>query len=241
MRKIWVLCVLLLAACGGIGGEGRHGEVPAPRDKPAAPGTTVVQEGETLADVAARSGVTTRDLIDANGLVPPYRVFTGQLLKVPQGETKQKLGVAPQPKASAPQSALRFNWPVHSGEVISRFGNKLGSARNDGINIAAREGSPIVAAADGVVAYAGDELKGFGNLILIRHANGWISAYAHNQALLVAKGDSVRRAQPIARLGHTGNVDRPQLHFELRHETEAVDPLGYLPATGNHPRLGPES
>jgi murein DD-endopeptidase MepM/ murein hydrolase activator NlpD len=140
--------------------------------------------------------------------------------------------------AAAPKAQGKFVWPIQSGEVISRFGPKPGGLYNDGVNIAAREGTPVLAAADGTVAYAGKELKGFGNLILIRHANGWISAYAHNESLLVAKGDVVRHGQPIARVGKSGDVERPQLHFELREETDAVDPLLYLPRSGNRPRLG---
>jgi murein DD-endopeptidase MepM/ murein hydrolase activator NlpD len=160
----------------------------------------------------------------------------------PAPEPPVQTAMAPEP-ATAPPPALpkggaKFIWPVQSGEVISRFGAKSSGLFNDGLNIAAREGTPVLAAADGTVAYAGQELKGFGNLVLIRHANGWMSAYAHNEALLVARGDQVRRGQPIARMGKTGNVDRPQVHFELRQETEAVDPLKYLPRTGNRPRLG---
>jgi murein DD-endopeptidase MepM/ murein hydrolase activator NlpD len=144
----------------------------------------------------------------------------------------------PMAMAAAPKLKGKFVWPIQSGEVISRFGPKPGGLYNDGVNIAAREGTPVLAAGDGTVAYAGKELKGFGNLILIRHANGWISAYAHNESLLVAKGDVVRHGQPIARVGKSGDVERPQLHFELREETDAVDPLLYLPRSGNRPRLG---
>jgi murein DD-endopeptidase MepM/ murein hydrolase activator NlpD len=160
----------------------------------------------------------------------------------PASEPPVQTAMAPEPATAPPpvlpKGAAKFIWPVQSGEVISRFGAKSSGLFNDGLNIAAREGTPVLAAADGTVAYAGQELKGFGNLVLIRHANGWMSAYAHNEALLVARGDQVRRGQPIARMGKTGNVDRPQVHFELRQETEAVDPLKYLPRTGNRPRLG---
>ncbi len=156
----------------------------------------------------------------------------------PSPPVQVALAPKPAPPPVISGKAEKFVWPVQSGEVISRFGTKPGGLHNDGVNIAAREGTAVLAAGDGTVAYAGQELKGFGNLILIRHANGWMSAYAHNDGLLVARGDQVRRGQPIARMGQTGDVDRPQLHFELRQETEAVDPLRYLPKTGNRPRMG---
>lgn len=127
----------------------------------------------------------------------------------------------------AHSSARAFLWPV-KGRVISDYGSKGQGLKNDGINIAAPRGTPVRAAENGVVAYTGNELKGFGNLILIRHADGWVTAYAHNEALLVAKGDTVRRGQPIARVGTSGNVREPQLHFEMRRSRVAVDPTQYL-------------
>jgi murein DD-endopeptidase MepM/ murein hydrolase activator NlpD len=99
---------------------------------------------------------------------------------------------------------------------------------NDGINIAGREGMPVRAAESGVVAYTGNELRGYGNLLLIRHSGGWVSAYAHNRTILVAKGQVVRRGQTIAEVGRSGAVTRPQLHFELRRGPRAVDPVRYL-------------
>src|SRR4029078_688292 len=122
-----------------------------------------------------------------------------------------------------------FRWPV-KGRVISKFGSKPGGARNEGINIAVPEGTSVlrpdrrvvavgtsVRCADGgVVAYAGNELKGYGNLVLIRHDGGWVTAYAHNRQLFVKRGDTVRRGDVIAKAGQTGSVESPQLHFELR-------------------------
>ena len=133
----------------------------------------------------------------------------------------------PVPRAPAARSQARFLWPLR-GAVISRFGPKAGGLHNDGINIAASTGAPIVAAEDGVVAYAGNELRGFGNLLLVRHAGGWTTAYAHGERLLVKRGDRVRKGDVIARVGATGRVQRPQLHFELRRGTDAVDPLRFL-------------
>lgn len=137
----------------------------------------------------------------------------------------QVAAVTPAPAAAT--GSGQFGWPVQ-GKVVSKFGATADGLRNDGINIAAPAGAPVVAAADGVVAYAGNELRGFGNMILIRHADGWVTAYAHNESLAVKKGDTVKRGQTIARVGQTGNVTSPQLHFEIRKGTSAQDPTKYL-------------
>lgn len=145
---------------------------------------------------------------------------------------------APAPVASKPAAARSvpkpmpcagkgFQWPVR-GRVISSFGAKSKGLRNDGINIAAPRGTPVLAAENGVVVYAGNELRGFGNLVLIKHAGGWVSAYAHNQDLTVERGDKVRKGQRIARVGSSGGVTSPQLHFELRKGKRARDPRKYL-------------
>lgn len=120
-----------------------------------------------------------------------------------------------------------FRWPVR-GKIISSFGQQANGQKNEGINIAVPEGASVRAAEDGVVAYAGSELKGYGNLVLIRHQNGWVTAYAHNAELMVKRGDPVKRGDVIARAGQTGNVTSPQVHFEIRKGATAVDPVKYL-------------
>jgi len=122
-----------------------------------------------------------------------------------------------------------FRWPVR-GRIIAGFGAKPNGQQNDGINLAVPEGTAVRAADDGVVAYAGNELKGYGNLILIRHANGFVTAYAHASEILVKRNDQVRRGQVIAKSGQSGSVTTPQLHFEIRKGSSPVDPLQYLPA-----------
>ncbi len=107
-----------------------------------------------------------------------------------------------------------------------------GGLYNDGINIKATKGTPIRAAADGIVAYAGNDLGAFGNLVLVKHSGGWITAYAHAEALLVVRGDKVRKGDPIARVGESGKVDDPQLHFEIRKGRKPVNPEKYLPGLG---------
>jgi murein DD-endopeptidase MepM/ murein hydrolase activator NlpD len=120
-----------------------------------------------------------------------------------------------------------FRWPVR-GRIIAGFGPRPNGSQNDGINLAVPEGTPIKATDDGVVAYAGNELKGYGNLVLIRHSGGYVSAYANASSLLVKRGDTVKRGQVIARAGQTGNVTSPQLHFEIRKGSTPVDPAKYL-------------
>jgi murein DD-endopeptidase MepM/ murein hydrolase activator NlpD len=131
------------------------------------------------------------------------------------------------PPAPPPLAGRGFIWPLR-GEVLNEFGPMAKGQHNDGVNIAAPRGTPVKAAENGVVAYVGNELKGFGNLLLIKHADGWMTAYAHNDQLLVSKGDQVRRGQQIATVGSSGNVTQPQLHFELRRGTEAVNPADHI-------------
>ena len=126
-----------------------------------------------------------------------------------------------------PPTRNTFLWPAE-GRVISRFGSKPDGMHNDGINIAVPMGTAVRAAQNGVVAYAGNELRGYGNLVLIRHEGGWMTAYAHNESLLVGKGDVVERGQVISRSGRSGRVSRPQAHFEIRRNGEPQDPLRLL-------------
>jgi murein DD-endopeptidase MepM/ murein hydrolase activator NlpD len=126
-----------------------------------------------------------------------------------------------------PMTANTFRWPV-KGRIISAFGTKPDGGHNDGINISVPQGTEVKAAENGVVAYAGNELKGYGNLVLIRHANNWVSAYANNETLLVKRGEKVRRGQVIAKAGDTGSVSQPQVHFELRKGSRPVDPTKYM-------------
>jgi murein DD-endopeptidase MepM/ murein hydrolase activator NlpD len=140
--------------------------------------------------------------------------------KAPEPQTTASL-----PKAEEPASSgAEFRWPAR-GRVIAGYAGKGG---NEGINIAVPEGTPIKAAEGGVVAYAGSELKGYGNLVLIRHPNGYVSAYAHNGELNVKRGEQVKRGQVVAKSGQSGNVNSPQLHFELRKGSTPVDPMPYL-------------
>jgi murein DD-endopeptidase MepM/ murein hydrolase activator NlpD len=131
-------------------------------------------------------------------------------------------------KATEATGALpTFRWPVR-GKVITSYGAKTNGKANDGINLAVPEGTPVKAAEDGVVAYSGNELKGYGNLVLVRHSNGYVTAYAHASELLVKRGDTIKRGQIIAKSGQSGEVGSPQLHFEIRKGSTPVDPLQFL-------------
>lgn len=371
---LWFAAAALLAGCGGTPfltrGATPPDPPPIPRAKPeglsrtltpglasdqtadararrTGPSEHTVVAGETVYRISRAYGVPIRGLIDANSLVPPYRLRPGQRLAVPalrlhvvsQGDTvyglsrrygvemsqlvrrndiqppfQIKLGetlilpdpvlpgeqayaaavpsaessvqrrepglrqvpqqapqqarieprrtvdgvvvpsrkpysgpaaprAAPRPPARAvdpppaqlrgpipappPRASSRFLWPV-DGRVALGYGPKAGGLHNDGINITAPLGAPIVAAENGVVAYAGNELRGFGNLLLIKHADGWVTAYAHAQSLLVGRGATVRRGQTIARVGSSGNVATPQLHFEIRKGADSVNPMKHL-------------
>jgi murein DD-endopeptidase MepM/ murein hydrolase activator NlpD len=216
----------------------------------------VVREGDTVYRISRCTGVDMALLTRINAIPPPYLISPGQRLRVPPPtrtpECPPRAGApppspppaeaaaapaaapeaAPVPAASPfpeppPRAGARFLWPVE-GRVLSAFGPKEGARRNDGINIAAPAGAPVRAAENGVVVYAGNELRGYGNLLLIRHAGGWTSAYAHNGELLVGRGAVVERGQVIARVGQSGSVAEPQSHFELRKGAQAVDPVAYL-------------
>lgn len=156
----------------------------------------------------------------------------------PSSDTTQSTSktAAPAPQSVAsnaqlpspePMAGGSFRWPV-KGRIISGFGTKPDGGHNDGINISVPQGTPVKASENGVVAYAGSELKGYGNLVLVRHANNWVSAYANNEEILVKRGDKVTRGQVIAKAGTTGSVTQPQVHFELRKGSRPVDPTKYM-------------
>ena len=209
----------------------------------------VVVGGDTVYGLSQRYGVDMSALVRLNRLPAPYRLKVGQTLQIPSTVRTPEKVIATDESARTSNAAAgepapavsivgagdgKFIWPAN-GRLLSVFGDKGGGKFNEGINIATAPGSRIKATAAGTVAYAGNELRGYGNLLLVRHADGWMSAYAHNEELLVKRGDAVNRGQVIATAGRTGNVSRPQSHFELRRRGKAVNPLRYLPkadATG---------
>ena len=156
---------------------------------------------------------------------------------MPKAEVAQTGSIAPQAAAPAPAPAIGFRWPA-KGRVIAGFG---GTSANEGINIALPEGTPVKAAEDGTVAYAGSDVKGYGKLVLIRHDNGYVSAYAHNGEIAVKHGEKVKRGQAIAKSGQSGNVTSPQLHFEIRKGAQPVDPMPHLQGGKSNRLVRPES
>lgn len=187
---------------------------PAPFKKKKAPLSLAEEETTTAEDTAGEPAV---------GEEPD------QVADAETSDVKVKPAAQKQPQLSeAPASgALSLRWPL-KGKVISAFGPKANGLKNEGINIAVPEGTSIRAAESGVVAYAGNELKGYGNLVLIRHAGGYVTAYAHAKDLLVKRGETVKRGDVIAKAGQTGAVSSPQLHFEVRKGATALDPMKHL-------------
>ena len=165
--------------------------------------------------------------------VPPVTkvgaVDNGQKARLAQAAPNAEEPAVESPvKAAEATGALpTFRWPAR-GKVVTAFGAKANGKSNDGINLAVPEGTPIKAADDGTVTYAGNELKTYGNLVLIKHANGYVTAYAHASELLVKRGDTIKRGQVIAKSGQSGEVQSPQLHFEIRKGQSPVDPLQFL-------------
>jgi murein DD-endopeptidase MepM/ murein hydrolase activator NlpD len=186
----------------------------------------------------------------APAAAPPAQVATAQpgavaapatkLAAVEQPKEKARLAQAtttPEAAAAVTETPVKtaeatgalptFRWPVR-GRVVTGYGAKTNGKSNDGINVAVPEGTPVKAAEDGVVAYSGNELKGYGNLVLVRHSNGYVTAYAHASELLVKRGETIKRGQVIAKSGQSGEVGSPQLHFEIRKGSSPVDPLQFL-------------
>jgi murein DD-endopeptidase MepM/ murein hydrolase activator NlpD len=221
------------------------------------PGVHVVAPGETLNSIARLYGTSPMALAKANNIPPYTMVRVGQRISVPDTGARAHAEVAPPParqdvanlqsphsaynanpapqpvqetpaKAADPVGAIpSFRWPAR-GHIIAAFGHSLNGTDDDGIDVAVPEGTPIKAADDGVVAYAGNELQGYGNLVLIRHSNGYVTAYAHASEILVKRGETVKRGQVIAKSGSTGNVKSPELHFEVRRGATPVDPQQFL-------------
>lgn len=262
----------------------------------------VVRAGETLRSIAQKYNIDVYQIVEINQLKPPYAIYVGQSLllkeriatrpsdqkqspestpldlrekepsikriaivsradKIPVTKLEKKIGKESVPLKkeeigqketevqeviSAPKGKLEFevkklnsaqekglknppsfSWPV-AGKVVASYGDMKEGIKNEGLNIQAAAGSPIKAAAPGTVVYCGDSLKEYGNLILIRHTRGWVTAYAYCDAIIVQKGQKVKQGDKIGTIGATGNVSIPQLYFEIRKKTRTVDPIRYL-------------
>ncbi len=206
----------------------------------------VVKRGETLSAISRNYQIGLYELARLNAIGAPYTIRVGQRLRIGAAAAAEKKARRPKSRTRVaataaksnpkfipksiprpPRSSGRFLWPVR-GRVVSGYGPRAKGLYNDGINISAPEGTAVRASENGVVAYAGDDLRAFGNMLLIRHAGGWVTAYAYNERLLVKRGDVVRKGQTVALVGSTGTVTKPQLHFELRRGKRTFDPRKIL-------------
>ena len=202
----------------------------------------VVQYGDTLYSIGRKLGIDFHHLAKMNGIRKPYTIFVGQRLytngsavknkpkkttraTAKTSKSKPKVTHKTYPKAS--HSAVKLQWPVQ-GRLSSKFGPRK-NRMHDGIDIAAKAGTHVFAAATGKVVYADSRLSGYGNLIIIRHTSDMFTAYAHNQKNLVVVGQRVKTGQHIANVGSSGRATGAHLHFEVRRGETAVDPLAYLP------------
>lgn len=204
-----------------------------------------VEKGQTLWRIARAYSLTLQELAEVNDIEDPTQIRVGQKLWIPDAKKVLKIepaggvveaspppqspGRPPPPATSGTTVALtkgRFIWPV-KGTLYSRFGVRNGT-RHDGIDISAPKGSTVIAADAGQVLYSGVQ-RGYGNIVLVKHADGLITIYAHNERNLVETGQRVKRAQPVAKVGQTGRASGPHLHFEVRKERIPRNPLFYLP------------
>lgn len=193
---------------------------------PGAKSVTSAAPAAAPVDVAAAQPVAPAPATRVASAAPAEPV---QKVRLASATATPDVAVAESPvkTAEATGALPTFRWPVR-GRIITSYGAKTNGKSNDGINVAVPEGTPVKAAEDGVVAYSGNELKGYGNLILVRHSNGYVTAYAHASELMVKRGETIKRGQIIAKSGQSGEVGSPQLHFEIRKGSSPVDPLSFL-------------
>lgn len=223
---------------------GQRLAMPSPR-------TYEVKHNDSYASIARMHNLSVTELVQINNARAPYLINKGDQIVLSKSKgfyvadnkkpsttikpakkvltAQQRKDVKSVVKLSKPpaRSGGAFDWPIQ-GRVISNYGAKKGGLFNDGLNIAAPRGTAIRVSENGVVAYAGDDLKGFGNLVLVKHDGGYVTAYAHMEKMLTKKGQIVSRGETIGTVGSTGSVDSPQLHFEVRKNGKAINPKQYL-------------
>lgn len=244
--RLPILCmlVLVLAACGrshvvretGQPGARRDGPVKVSQPKYGA--TVIVQRGQNLYRIATDNGISALDLATWNDVPPPYTIHPGQRLRLyPGGQTGRPVASRPAPATPAParparpvveppRSSFAWRWPT-TGQVIGEF--RGGDPTRQGLDIAGQGGQAVNAAAPGTVVYSGSGLVGYGELVIVKHDEKWVSVYGHNRARLVNEGQRVAAGERIAEMGRSGAA-RDMLHFEIRYEGKPVDPRRYLPA-----------
>lgn len=234
-RCLWIAVLAVsLSACG---------HSPSTDGRKSSATSYTVRKGDSLYTIAMRYGLSYRQLAALNGIKSPYVIYPGQKLRLRGGSSRARARVGTGSAASSKPysravegtpaarerkdvtaSTLNWRWPTR-GKVISRFSATSGKK---GIDISGQMGQPVLAAEKGKVVYTGSGLRGYGRLIIIKHNDKYLSAYAHNRKMVVKEGEVVSAGQKIAELGSSG-VDRPMLHFEIRDNGRPVDPLRYLP------------
>lgn len=236
----WIMVMMALVLLSGCAGTGIFAPVSNISDLGVG-GTYRVQPGDTLTSISRQTGVSVEQLASLNNITNPGLIRVGQQLRLNTGARQQpsatgrsmadarQVDTAPTPREPAPTTrandaaTLDLVWPA-KGKIIQTF-----TAQTKGIDIAGNVGEPVVAAAAGKVAYSGNGARGFGNLIILDHGNGFITAYAHNETLLVKSGDAAKKGAQIATLGES-DTSSPRLHFEVRRNGTPVNPIRYLPA-----------
>lgn len=217
--RLALLVFACLAALGGCGGEPR---------RPAQAEYHTVRAGDTLFAISTRHGLDYRDVARWNGIGRDYRIEPGQRLRLrpPAGGEVSSTAARGAAAASALPEPPPWRWPVVDGRVAGAVRQPSGGV---GLRIEGEFGQPVLAAADGRVVYTGSGLRGYGQLVIVSHDRGWLSAYGHNSSVLVEESEQVRAGQRIATMGH-GPAQQPMLYFEMRIDGKPVDPLTQLPA-----------
>lgn len=225
-RKIWrmgVVGVLGLALGGMLVAAGCSNSDSSPPPYATRQGSYTVRRGDTLHRIAQRYGVSVSSLMSANSISDPRDLRVGQVLVIPGVYSYSSL----EGDYSSERPTRIFDWPVEHGVISSGFGIRNGTM-HDGVDIAAPVGTPVHAAESGTVIYCG-QLRGYGNVIIIRHDDHYVTVYGHDASNFAREGDAVARGQVIGRLGDTGRTTGPNLHFEVRRDNVARNPLAYLP------------
>lgn len=225
-----VSCLVIALLLAGCAGSKSSGDV------------YTVKRGDTLYKISRQTGTSVSDLARLNGISPPYTIEVGQRLKLNSASKSSSKGATKTakvvPSSAVPQSSWPpvgqrcWRWPT-TGKVVMGYTTSEGG--NKGIDIAGQRGQAVYAAGAGKVVYAGNQLRGYGNLIMIKHSEEYITAYAHNDSILVNNGESVKIGQKIATMGSTDS-DSIRLHFQIRYKATAIDPLRYLPPQGSPPK-----
>jgi murein DD-endopeptidase MepM/ murein hydrolase activator NlpD len=220
---------IALAASIALGGCGSDAPTPTYAYASQRPVTHVVAGGETLFHIASEYGVSVGRLMAANGLSDPRELRAGQVLTIPGAYQAASMGTASSGvhRYTGERAPRQFQWPVAQGVVSSGFGIRNG-AMHEGVDIAAPAGTPVLAADRGIVIFSGT-LHGYGNTVIIRHEDDYATVYAHNERNLVSEGARVARGQEVGEIGRSGRTTGANLHFEVRRDNVAKDPLAYLP------------